>query len=243
MGRKPEKNRSIFYRLKYPLLSIFLLLHLTALLLGPSPKSEVTAAAYANFEPYLELLNLDNGWAFFAPNPATGTQLKYRVRTKTGVERVFRLTEAVPKMDPACSRFIELFTLPKSRSPFEESLANYLGQQHADLQPTEIQFIEVKQGWLTVEKYRQGARPYQRRWLLEQERDWIDLSPPPSKPGAPAPVDNTVKHSEADVARLRSLLEKLRSLATSASASIPVLSATLMAAQRCPAANQEALAQ
>lgn len=71
--------------------NLWLLFHLSAVIIAPAsvgPSSDLVRSAWTVFRPYLQLLYLNHGYHFFAPEPGPGTLLGYVVeRPDAGTER------------------------------------------------------------------------------------------------------------------------------------------------------------
>lgn len=69
------------------LASVWLLYHLCGIVLAPAtvpPSPELFRRMYPVFGPYLQLINLNQGNHFFAPDPTAGTVVSYVVETADG---------------------------------------------------------------------------------------------------------------------------------------------------------------
>lgn len=67
--------------------SVWLVYHLAAVVVAPaavSPSSELLESTWRLFQPYLQLLNLNNGYHFFAPEPTDSTLLDYEAQRADG---------------------------------------------------------------------------------------------------------------------------------------------------------------
>ncbi len=67
--------------------NIWLLYHLCAIVIAPAavaPSSELIESAWDVFQPYLQLLCLNNGYHFFAPEPTESTLLAYKAERADG---------------------------------------------------------------------------------------------------------------------------------------------------------------
>jgi len=69
-------------------LSVLLLIHVTAVFVGPwamPPQGSMLAATFARaLQPYLQATSLDNGYRFFAPEPGPSHLLRYQVELPDG---------------------------------------------------------------------------------------------------------------------------------------------------------------
>ncbi len=74
-------------RLIKRIISAWLVFHLAAVVVAPaavSPSSELIESTWKVFQPYLQLLNLNNGYHFFAPEPTDSTLLEYEAERADG---------------------------------------------------------------------------------------------------------------------------------------------------------------
>ena len=74
-GPRPPGRRLLRWAL-----NLFLVLHISAILIAPasvSPSSDLIASGWLLFQPYLEFLYLNHGHHFFAPEPAESTLLSF----------------------------------------------------------------------------------------------------------------------------------------------------------------------
>lgn len=77
-GRWPWLRRAV---------SVGLILHLFALVIAPlavAPTSPLWQRAWLVFRPYLEAMNLNHGYHFFAPEPGPGHLVHYELRFEDG---------------------------------------------------------------------------------------------------------------------------------------------------------------
>jgi len=72
-------------------MSLLVTWHTFAMVVAPSPDSDITDAARSILDPYLTLFRLDNGWGFFAPDVGSGSQFRYVIEDAAGNRREKRL--------------------------------------------------------------------------------------------------------------------------------------------------------
>lgn len=68
-------------------ISLWLVFHLGAIIIAPTavgPSSELVKAAWGFFGPYIELLYLNHGYHFFAPEPEESTLVAYEAERPDG---------------------------------------------------------------------------------------------------------------------------------------------------------------
>lgn len=76
-------------RLSYAAMSLLVIWHTLAMVVAPSPDSELTWSARKLFEPYLTLFMLENGWSFFAPDVSSHPEFRYIVEDAAGQRHTF----------------------------------------------------------------------------------------------------------------------------------------------------------
>ncbi len=141
--------------------SLFLIWHSLVIVIGPAPGSYLLGRVYRVFDPYLSFFHLENYWAFFAPNPASGNLLRYAVRDEYGQQHIFKLTEDHRRSEPAYLRHTTFYTaISDHKDPgYTASAARYLCQRHAGLKPASIVFITGQQLRLPRQAWLDGKRP------------------------------------------------------------------------------------
>ncbi len=80
----PSPGRQRLIRLA---ISFWLVYHVSAIVIAPasvSPASSLVQSVWLVFRPYLQLLYLNNGYHFFAPEPAESTLLAYKAEREDG---------------------------------------------------------------------------------------------------------------------------------------------------------------
>lgn len=138
IARPPQFWR---HRLLKVLASGWLIYHLCGLMLAPAtvpPSPFLFRQMYGAFRPYLELLNLNQGNHFFAPDPGASTLVAYTVEMRDGTvvsgrlpdrrtqprllyHRHFMLTESLGNAD---------FLKPSVRELLVRALARQLLREH-----------------------------------------------------------------------------------------------------------------
>ena len=145
------------------LLSIWLLFHCAAIVIAPaavSPSSDLVQEAWGWFQPYLQVLYLDHGYHFFAPEPAESTLLLYEAKRPDGTfvrghipdrstqprllyHRYFMLTE---HMNDAPEELANLW---------HESYAGHIGRKYG---ASEVTLFKQTHNLPTMERVRSGGR-------------------------------------------------------------------------------------
>ncbi len=137
-----------------------MLWHSLVLLIGCAPPSYSVAQIYPLFAPYIELLHLDGGWAFFAPDPSTGRLVRYSVQGADGLTHTYRLTENLQRSDPAYLRMTTLSAAINADSPqVVHSVAQRLCRMHAAQNPQSVRFTIARQIRITPDEFEAGHRP------------------------------------------------------------------------------------
>jgi hypothetical protein len=83
---EPSVNRGVPRFLRW-VISLWLIVHLGAIVIAPAavgPSSELVHASWNCIEPYIELLYLNHGYHFFAPEPEESTLLSYEAERPDG---------------------------------------------------------------------------------------------------------------------------------------------------------------
>ena len=105
-------------RLAYTGMSLLVTWHTLAMVVAPSPDSDITDAARSVLDPYLTLFRLDNGWGFFAPEVGRGSQFRYVVEDAAGNRTTFIPAETLNRFHPSSiwirDRYIAVMEKPKA---------------------------------------------------------------------------------------------------------------------------------
>jgi hypothetical protein len=118
--------------------SIWLVLHVTAIVIAPAsvaPTSELLLSGWKVFRPYLQVLYLDHGYHFFAPEPGESTLLAFVAERPDGTVVRGRLPDRA-----VCPRLLYhryfMLTEHMSQAPEElrqtwyESYARHIGHAY-----------------------------------------------------------------------------------------------------------------
>jgi hypothetical protein len=134
------------HRLMYAGMGLLVSWHTLAMVVAPSPDSDVTDAARALFDPYLTLFRLDNGWGFFAPTVGRGSQFRYVIEDTAGKKHTFIPAEKLNRFHPTSiwirDRYIAVMEKPRA---YAAAAAAALCRDHADLNPITITLLELEQ--------------------------------------------------------------------------------------------------
>jgi hypothetical protein len=96
----PAKVRRRFLRLA---VNTWLVFHVAAIVIAPaavSPSSDLLQAGWDLFQPYLQLLDLNHGYHFFAPEPGDSTLLAFEAQRADGTSISGRIPnrQIVPRL-------------------------------------------------------------------------------------------------------------------------------------------------
>jgi hypothetical protein len=91
-----------FRRLRWAV-NVWLVFHIAAIIIAPSsvaPSSQLVQDAWGLFQPYLQLLFLNHGYHFFAPEPTESTLLVYELKERDGsnIQRRIPSRSIVPRL-------------------------------------------------------------------------------------------------------------------------------------------------
>jgi hypothetical protein len=96
----PAKPRRRFCRAA---LNVWIVFHVAAIIIAPaavSPASDLVEAGWSVFQPYLQVLDLNHGYHFFAPEPEDSTLLAFEATRSDGTVVRGRIPnrEIVPRL-------------------------------------------------------------------------------------------------------------------------------------------------
>ena len=153
--------------------SIFLTYHTLAICLAPAPDSYLRRKVAPFFEPYLKIFHLNNNWGYFAPDPASGILMRYRIEDEDGKMHVFKLTENLKRSDPDFMRMTSLFNKMPGMSPaYLQGIASYLCGRNSAIKPVRLQFMEGHQVRLSPWAWFRGKRPMDDEYMRLKLREW-----------------------------------------------------------------------
>jgi hypothetical protein len=132
---EPRPGRQRLIRLA---ISFWLVYHVTAIIIAPasvSPASSLVQSVWLVFQPYLQLLYLNNGYHFFAPEPSESTLLAYTAQREDGtvIEGRIPNRQIVPRL-----LYHRHFMLteqmnsgpPELEEPWYRSYAEHIGHKY-----------------------------------------------------------------------------------------------------------------
>jgi hypothetical protein len=140
--------------------SVFVVWHLLVAVIAVAPDWSPVIALRRLARPYAALLLYEGRRNFFAPNPDPGRHVRYEIESAGGARHAFRLSEDLPRDDPA---FLRVALFYRGILPVDPSraiaVARSLCRKHADLSPVAVTFTVRYQLALRPETYLAGHRP------------------------------------------------------------------------------------
>lgn len=156
-GRGPRRR---LFRLA---INLWLVFHLAAIIVAPAvvgPSSGLSHAAWGVFQPYLEVLYLDHGYHFFAPEPEESHLLTFEAERPDGTivhgripdrsthprllyHRYFMLTEHMSEADE------------ETRESWHQSYAQQIGREYG---ATRVRLTQQSHLLPSMERVREGGR-------------------------------------------------------------------------------------
>jgi hypothetical protein len=132
--------------LAYAGMSALVAWHTLAMVIAPSPESDITEAARSLVQPYLTLFWLDHNWSFFAPGVENGSQFRYVVEDAAGKRHTFIPADKLSRFHPTSiwmrDRYIAVMESPQT---YGDAAAASLCREHASLNPIAVTLIEIEQ--------------------------------------------------------------------------------------------------
>jgi hypothetical protein len=141
-------------------MSLLVTWHTFAMVVAPSPDSDITDAARSILDPYLTLFRLDNGWGFFAPDVGHGSQFRYVIEDAAGNRTTFIPAETLNRFHPTSiwmrDRYIAVMEKPRA---YADAAGAALCQDHAALKPIAVTLLELEQKEFLPADRLKGKRP------------------------------------------------------------------------------------
>lgn len=132
-------------RLSYAAMSLLVIWHTLAMVVAPSPDSELTWSARKLFEPYLTLFMLENGWSFFAPDVSSHPEFRYIVEDAAGQRHTFVPSERWNQFRLTWVRdWYRYMRVMDSPEIYADAAAAALCREHVSLQPIAITFLKIE---------------------------------------------------------------------------------------------------
>jgi hypothetical protein len=166
-GPSEAVSLPLVWRLSF---SVLLVVHLLAVLAGPwsfAPlRSDLAGLCYASLKPYVEVLGLNNGYRFFAPEPGPSHLIRYDLEMPDGTHQggVFPdLANEQPRLRYhrhfMLSEFLNSLDVPGGRTElaeaYAESYAMHLKHQY---QAAHVTLYMRRHRLPTMAEVRGGAR-------------------------------------------------------------------------------------
>jgi hypothetical protein len=147
-------------RLTYSAMSLFVVWHTLAMVVAPSPDSDLKRSLVRVLHPYLTLFKLGNTWDFYAPNVGYGQQFRYIVEDAAGQQHAFVPTDAWGWADPRYWWYTAWFNvIVDSPDDQGELVVSLLCKTHAKLDPVSITLMQVLQKDFAAEDQLSGKSP------------------------------------------------------------------------------------
>jgi hypothetical protein len=134
-------------RLNYLAISLFVVWHTIAMVVGPSPDSVISRSFRALWAPYLTYFRLESSWSFFAPEIGLQSQIRYVIEDADGNEHTFVPTIALNQFHPKYRWFKLVYegVFIEHSEIFGEAPVALLCRKHASLRPVSITVFQVQQ--------------------------------------------------------------------------------------------------
>jgi len=158
----------------FVVLSAFIVWHAIGIaVVGPFGKSYLRDNLMSVYQYYLPVFHLNRNWPFYAPDPFLGSMLSYETVAANGEKQRYPLTHARDKYDHAYFRYTNLYAYLFSdveytkRRGFDNAVANYFCQLHADNPVDAVNFVLLSQKKFSYEDYRQGKHALDPEFVSE----------------------------------------------------------------------------
>ena len=139
-------------RLIYTAMSLLLVWHCFAMIVGPTPDSDLTDAAREVVGPYLNLFRLEHSWSFFAPDVRSYPEFRYIVEDSSGQSHTFEPTVGLSRFRPSDIWIEDWYTnVADEPDTYAEATAARLCREHAALHPVQISLLGVQRVDFTPE--------------------------------------------------------------------------------------------
>ena len=153
--------------------SFWLVIHLTAIVIAPAsvaPTSELILSGWKVFRPYLQVLYLDHGYHFFAPEPGESTLLAFVAERPDGTTVRGRLPDKAVGPRLLYHRYFMLTEhmgqAPEGlRQAWYESYARHIGREYGARQ---VSLTKLTHDFPTIEAVLGGVRLDDPRGYEEQ---------------------------------------------------------------------------
>ncbi|MFO0892598.1 MAG: hypothetical protein U0790_26080 [Isosphaeraceae bacterium] len=143
--------------------SAWLAFHLAAIIIAPAavgPSSELVHSAWDLFQPYIQILYLNHGYHFFAPEPQESTLVAYEAERPDGTVVRGRLPDRATTPRLLYHRY---FMLTEHMNDAPEELAglwhrSYAEQIGRETGASEVRLIKQTHLLSSMERIREGGR-------------------------------------------------------------------------------------
>jgi len=154
-------------RLTYIVMSVFVVWHSLAIVIGLAPESSVTVQGLrVLLRPYLTLLRLDNAWDFFSPTVSSMrmSQFRYVIEDEAGNKLTFMPDAEFGAFNPAYFWFRDWHdAIIDDPEDYADIAAALYCRRHASQHPVSITLLEIKGEDFTRADFLAGKR----RWDAE----------------------------------------------------------------------------
>lgn len=157
----PRASRPLFRRLATIAMSVLLVWHTFAMVVGPSPDSAVAEAARDILHPYAMLFVLGNKWGFFAPNVNAGSHFSYVIEDTAGATHTFTPEEKLNSYHPNSIWQRDRYALVMgSPDTYGDTTGAALCLEHASLNPVSVALLESMQKDFWPDDQLSGEHPF-----------------------------------------------------------------------------------
>jgi hypothetical protein len=155
-------------RLAYTAMSLLVVWHTFAMVVGPAPDSDLTTAARVVLQPYLSFFRLDNQWGFFAPDVAVDAGFRYVIEDASGKRHFFNPAEKLSRYHPTDiwvkDWYIHIMEDPET---YRDAVAASLCREQAALHPVKVMLLEIDQTDFMPADQLSGKHPFDPEFLDE----------------------------------------------------------------------------
>jgi hypothetical protein len=161
-GAEQSQGAGRYRKLIRGLVNVWLIFHLSAIAIAPasvSPSSALVQSAWRGVRQYLQLLYMNHGYHFFAPEPAQSTLVSYTLELEDGSEISGRFPHREIKPRLLYHRHFMLteflsFAQPEQRALWHRSYARQLCREHGAVR---VSLSRVTHYLPTMEMIRDGG--------------------------------------------------------------------------------------
>ena len=158
--RTPREPRPRLTRATTVAMSILLLWHSFAMVIGPAPASRLFGSARWLAQPYLTFFGLQNQWGFFAPDVKPGYRFSYEIEDAAGEKHRFTPADHLNNLHPDSiwkrDHYTMIMTMPDL---YGDAAGAELCLEHASLGPVHVTLLELEHQEFSPDDWRNGKRP------------------------------------------------------------------------------------